>query len=181
MQRKVQEEIDEAFQSTASNDVTFETLEKLNYVDCCINETLRKYPVAAVLLRKCKKDYKVRDSEIVIAKGTAVFLPIMGYHRDPEIYEKPLEFRPERFLDSSNGNGHADGLFYLPFGDGPRICIGMRLAKLTTKIGLAIMLRKFNFTLTDESLQHQELKFSPNQITLTPLELFSLKIEKRLK
>lgn len=177
---QVQNEIDEAFKNSGSLDTTFEILEKLKFVDCVINETLRMYPIGPALLRKCLKDYKVADSDIVIPKGTSVFIPVLGYHRDPDVYESPLEFRPERFLDSPNGDGMSIGSFYLPFGDGPRICIGMRLAKLSAKIGLTMMLRKFNFDLIDESMRHSEIKFNPAQGTLTPLVEFSLKISNRL-
>lgn len=177
---KVQHEIDEAFKSIGSDNVTFDLLEKLSYVDCVINETLRMYPIGPALLRKCLKDYKVADSDIVIPKGTSIFIPVLGYHRDPSIYENPLEFRPNRFLNSPNGGGTSPGSFYLPFGDGPRICIGMRLAKLSAKIGLTMMLRKFNFDLVDESMRCSEIKFNPAQGTLTPLVEFSLKISNRL-
>lgn len=52
-------------------------------------------------------------------------IPVLGFHRDPEIYDNPMEFRPERFLNSAHGgNEDVKGLFYLPFGDGPRNCIG---------------------------------------------------------
>lgn len=177
---KVQYEIDEAFKNSGSQEVTFDLLEKLSYVDCVINETLRMYPIGPILIRKCVKDYKVPDSDIVIAKGTSIFIPVLGFQRDPKIYENPLKFKPDRFLNSPNGGGTSPGSFYLPFGDGPRICIGMRLAKLAAKIGLTLMLRKFNFDLVDETMRHSEIKFNPAQGTLTPLVEFSLKISNRL-
>lgn len=178
--RKVQSEIDEAFKKCGSDEATYEMLDSMAYLDCVLNETLRMYPIGPALLRKCLKDYKVPDSDIVVPKGTSVFIPVLGFHRDPDVYENPLEFRPERFLHSPNGNGMSLGSFYLPFGDGPRICIGMRLAKLSAKIGLASMLRRFNFNLIDESMMHSEIKFNPAQGTLTPLVEFSLKISNRL-
>lgn len=177
---KVQHEIDEVFKNSGSGEATYEILDKMTYLDCVIDETLRMYPIGPALLRKCLKDYKVSDSDVVIPKGTSVFIPVLGYHRDPDVYENPLEFRPERFLNSPNGDGMSIGSFYLPFGDGPRICIGKRLAKLSAKIGLVMMLRQFNFDLIDESMRHSEIKFNPAQGTLTPLVEFSLKISNRL-
>lgn len=178
--RKVQLEIDEVFKNSGSGEATYEILDKMSYLDCVIDETLRMYPIGPALLRKCLKDYKVSDSDVVIPKGTSVFIPVLGYHRDPDVYENPLEFRPERFLNSPNGDGMSIGSFYLPFGDGPRICIGKRLAKLSAKIGLVMMLRQFNFDLIDESMRHSEIKFNSAQGTLTPLVEFSLKISNRL-
>ena len=105
----------------ASNgEITYDSLAQMKYVDCCIDEALRKYPIISFLFRCATQDYKIPITNEKKKKGKNVFLPILGIQRDPEIYENPLEFKPERFLDSSNGNGNSKGLFYLPFGDGPR-------------------------------------------------------------
>jgi len=90
-----------------------------------------------------------------------------------------MKYKPERFLDSPHGGGKVEGVFYTPFGDGPRNCIGMRLGKLTTKIGLAIILSKFNLELSDKDLVKGELEFHPNQFVLTPLKLFNIKTTPR--
>lgn len=177
--RKVQEELDLVFKTLGPDGITYDALEKLTYLECCINETLRIYPPVPFLFRECRYDYKVPNSDIVIPKGTAVFIPTLGHQRDPEIFENPLQFKPERFLDSANGGGNSKGLFYTPFGDGPRICIGMRMGKLTSKIGLALILRKFELDLIDESLAHAELKFHPSQVILTPIDHFNLKVTAR--
>jgi cytochrome P450 family 6 len=125
IQEKVQDEIDEVL---STQDVTYEAVLKLKYLDCCMLESLRKYPPVPVLSRECTKDYKIPNTDLVIRKGTDIKIPIMSLHRDPEIYENPHDFIPERFLDSPNGNSRLDEqkslIFYSPFGDGPRHCIG---------------------------------------------------------
>lgn len=102
----------------------------------------------------------------------------LGFHRDPEIYENPMEFIPERFIDSPTGSS-AKGCYYLPFGDGPRNCIGMRMGKLTSKLGLALILSKFNVELADSTMKDKELEFHPVQFILCPLKEFNLKITPR--
>lgn len=92
----------------------------MKYLECCVDEALRKYPIVSTLTRECNKDHKFSGTDYVVEKGTQIFIPVLGFHRDPEIYENPMEFRPERFLDSSTGHGKSSGAFYLPFGDGPR-------------------------------------------------------------
>lgn len=179
IQRKAQDEIDKAFNSVSAEGITYDTLERLTYLEWCINETLRKYPPVPFLFRSCLKDYKINDSKLIIPKGTTVMLPIFGLQRDAEIYENPLEFKPERFAISATGSNHSNGLYYLPFGDGPRICIGMRMGKLTTKIGLAFILYKFKLELTDLSLKDKELTFHPKQGVLAPIEELKLKITPR--
>ncbi len=120
-QRKVQEEIDRVFGDAKSfDDVTYEMIKDLKYLECCLDEALRLYPSLPTLIRKCVKDYKVPNSDLIIEKGTNLHIPIVGIQRDPEIFENPLEFKPERFIDSPTGSGRGKGLFYLPFGDGPR-------------------------------------------------------------
>jgi cytochrome P450 family 6 len=179
IQRKIQEEIAKALRASGSNDLTYDILNDLKYLECCIDETLRKYPIVPLHLRVASKDYKIAESDLTIPKGTSVFIPVLGHHRDPDIYENPMEFRPERFLTSSNGGGSSKGVFYTPFGDGPRNCIGMRLGKLTTKIALAVIMSKFTLEHTDMEMANQELSFHPNQFVLTPQKPFNLKIATR--
>lgn len=74
------------------------------------------------LNRDCVKDYKLRDTDIVIEKGTALLISGIGIHRDPEFYPNPDEFDPDRFTDEEKQKRHP--YVHLPFGEGPRNCIG---------------------------------------------------------
>jgi cytochrome P450 family 6 len=177
IQRKVQAEIDEVLDGDES--FSYESLSKLKYLECCIDETLRKYPIVPQLIRTATKDYTFDGYDQTIPKGTAICIPVLGIQRDPEIYDNPMDFIPERFLDSPHGGGKASGSFYMPFGDGPRNCIGIRLGKLTTKIGLALILRKFNVEHTNEEFLKNEVKFSPSQPLLIPEKSFKFKISSR--
>ena len=120
IQKKVQEEIDQAMENANSSEITYDILQELKYLEMCINETLRKYPVITNILRKCTKDHTFTGTKFFIKKGTTLFIPVEGLHRDPAIFENPLAFIPERFKDSPTGLGKSKGTFYLPFGDGPR-------------------------------------------------------------
>lgn len=179
LQEKAQAEIDKVFGSAGKDGISYEMLNDLKYVECCVDETLRKYPIVPVHFRRATKDYKMAGSDLVIPNGSDIMIPVMGFHRDPAIYDNPLEFIPERFLNSSHGGGKVGGLFYTPFGDGPRNCIGMRMGKLTTKLGLSLILSKFNLELNDKSMIDKELEFHPNQFVLTPLKKFDIKITPR--
>lgn len=123
IQRKVQQEIDVVVENYNSDEVDYELMSQLKYLENCVDETLRKYPPAPFLIRESNKDYRVPNSNQVITKGTSIIISSFGLHRDPDIYEDPLTFKPERFIDSTNGRGKATGLFYLPFGDGARVCV----------------------------------------------------------
>lgn len=178
-QKKVHEEIDRVLQSGDIDDLTYDVLGAMKYLDCCVDETLRKYPIVPILNRECTKDHTFAGTNMTIEKGTAITIPVLGFQRDPDIYDNPMAFLPERFLDSPNGNGNAKGLFYLPFGDGPRNCIGARMGKLQTKLGLATVLLKFKLELVDQSMIHTELAFDAAQFILTPKTSIMLRASPR--
>jgi len=117
---KVQEEIDEEMKAANSKEITYDMLGKMKYLECCIDEALRKYPIVPVIIRECTKDYTFSGTNWTVEKGTQIFMPILAIQRDSNIYENPMEFIPERFMNSPNGQGKSEGLYYMPFGDGPR-------------------------------------------------------------
>jgi len=121
IQRKVQEEIDRVMKTAGSDGISYDHLAEMKYLDCCIDETLRKYPILPILFRAATKDYKIPDSDVIVEKDTPVFISLIGMQRNPDIYENPMEFKPERFLDSPTGNPKISaGIVYAPFGEGPR-------------------------------------------------------------
>lgn len=83
---------------------------------------MRKYPPVQALVRKCTKQFRLPNSDVIIDEGTAVLIPVYGIHHDPKYYPKPEIFNPNRFTKEEVANRPASS--YLPFGDGPRICIG---------------------------------------------------------
>lgn len=117
-----------------------------NIVDLCflsVLETLRKCPPAPNVLRKCTNDFNVPDSDIIIEKGTIVFIPAYSMHHDPEIYENPEMFDPERFSLEQVKSRHP--VAFLGFGDGPRDCVGLRFGRMQSRIGLVTLLRNYRF------------------------------------
>lgn len=176
--KKAQEDVDRILKAHGG-ELSYESLNEMKYLQCCIDETLRIYPILGLLFRTASKDYNIPDSDIVLEKGTSVFISVMGVQRDPAIFENPLEFKPERFLHSSVGNGNSEGLFYLPFGAGGRSCIGDRLGKIQTKLGLAVILNKFNCELVDKKLMGKKLSFHTGVPTLNPIDKLNIKFEKR--
>lgn len=87
-----------------------------------ILETLRKYPIFPVLPRICKEDYAVPGTDFILPKNSYVMVSNFGIHRDPEYYPNPLIFDPERFTKENKAK--RPFISNMPFGEGPRICIG---------------------------------------------------------
>jgi cytochrome P450 family 6 len=91
-------------------------------VDCDVLESLRKYPPIPFITRTCVKDYNIPDTDAVLEKGRRVLVPILGVHHDEEYYPDPHRFDPDRFNEE---NKRARNPYsYIPFGEGPRTCIG---------------------------------------------------------
>lgn len=84
---------------------------------------MRIHPPVPIILRKSEEDYTFEGTKLTIPKGTRIFIPVYGIHRDPDIYPNPEVFDINRFKDDVAGIRHP--MHYLPFGDGPRNCIGM--------------------------------------------------------
>ncbi|GFN84342.1 cytochrome p450 [Plakobranchus ocellatus] len=116
---------------------TYENCQNLSYTEAAIEETLRMYPPVLLLLRNCTKDTTL--GEISVASGTGVIIPAYNVGRDPELFPNPDEFQPERFLGKSRLT--VNPASFLPFGLGPRQCIGLRFAMLQIKVALVYTLR----------------------------------------
>ncbi|NWX29333.1 CP3AD protein, partial [Notiomystis cincta] len=139
VQEKLLQEIDTVLPNKAP--LTYEAMTKLEYLDMAVNETLRMYPLGGRIERTCKKDVEING--VTIAKGVVVTIPPYVLHHNPEYWPNPEEFRPERF--SKENKESIDPYTYLPFGAGPRNCIGMRFALLTLKVAMASLLQHFTF------------------------------------
>ncbi|VEN53748.1 unnamed protein product, partial [Callosobruchus maculatus] len=114
---KYQNTLREEIKATVAKDgdITYENLMDMKYLDMCILETLRMYPVLPFLDRRCNTEYKIPDSDLVIEKGLPVYIPMFGLHFDEKYFPEPFEYKPERFeKGTSVYNKH--GLVFLPFG-----------------------------------------------------------------
>lgn len=97
---------------------------KILLINVNVTETLRMHPPGPGLLRICTKRYKIPDSDIMLDVGAKVFVPVYSLHYDSKYYPQPEIFDPQRFTEE-NKSLRPNGTF-LPFGDGPRICIGIK-------------------------------------------------------
>ncbi|KPI99126.1 Cytochrome P450 6B2 [Papilio xuthus] len=101
----------------------------------------RKYPTIGTIQRRCTKTTTLPVGQVRIEKDVQVIIPIYAIHRDEKYYPNPDVFDPERFSPKNISN--IPKYAYLPFGEGNRICIGARFARLQLKVGLAWLLRRY--------------------------------------
>lgn len=133
----------------AKGSVDYDTLCRLPYLDAVISETLRYHSPAVKTSRVVSKEYEVGDTGIVLYPGQQVDIPIHGIHHDEKYYTNPSKFDPSRFMPQNRHN--LVPYTYLPFGAGPRNCIGMRFSLLETKLALAQMVRRYKFFSCNET------------------------------
>lgn len=113
---------------------------------------MRKYPVAPVIFRVCNDPYRIPSTDATIdTDGTFVIIPLWCLHRDPELFPEPEKFDPERFSEE-NKHKVVPGS-YMPFGDGPKVCIGKSKMEFSFKLhnnnlGLRFALMKMKMCLT---------------------------------
>ncbi|MDC0738410.1 cytochrome P450 [Cognatishimia sp. SS12] len=129
----------EVLKAIGNRPIRAEDLPKLPYLRALIDETLRLYPPAGIVSRTAQAADTLCGREV--RPGDTVMIPIYALHRHELLWEDPDHFRPERFLDQKPVDRYA----YLPFGDGPRICIGASFAIQEAMIILATLLQSFRF------------------------------------
>ncbi|XP_065214526.1 probable cytochrome P450 6a18 [Planococcus citri] len=156
IQDKLREEIKTIIEKN-DGQITYEILNKMPYLDMVIAEILRKYALGA-MIRKCTESFKIPESNAVIEKDIVLFISTLGIHHDKKYYEKPDEFYPEHFTKEAINK--RPNFAYLPFGDGPRICIGERFAKMQVKLGAVHLLKDFSFELSPKTIV--PLEFLPS-------------------
>ena len=173
IQDKVVDDIDAALEKFGG--LTYDSLQEMTYLQKVVAETLRKYPTVPILNRVCTKDTDLPTTNLHINKGLDIVIPVLGIHRDPEIYPDPDKFDPERFNQENIASRHPYN--YLPFGEGPRICIGMRFGYAQTKVGLISMLSKYRVKLGPKT--PIPLEFDPGNLVLSAKGGVDLLIEPR--
>ncbi|KAF6208007.1 hypothetical protein GE061_016456 [Apolygus lucorum] len=159
-----------------NGELTFEAFNDMKYLDQVIAETQRLRPAIAVLVRKITKEYHVPETNVVMPVGSFVTLPLVALYHDPVHFPQPMEFDPDRF-SKENEQYISKGTF-LPFGIGPRMCIGTRFAKLTMKAALVTMVLKFKFVTCDKT-QIPMIYDKAHYVTTAPKEGIWLEIQPR--
>ena len=179
VQERLQQEIDEALENN-NGQLTYDALSEMKYLDAVMNESLRLHPVAIFIDRLCAKDFELPpalpgDKPFTVKKGMNVWIPVKAIHHDPQYYENSLKFDPDRFY--KNGKKILNSDTYMPFGLGPRMCIGNRFALTEMKVLLCHLLAKCNVKIGPKTTT--PLEFQKGVINATAKNGFWLIIEPR--
>lgn len=143
--RKAQDELDRV---VGKDSIVEEShMHKLPYLHAIMKESLRLHPVLPLLIPHCPSE-TCTIGGFSVPKGARVFINVWAVHRDPSIWENPLEFKPERFLNSKFDYSGSD-FNYFPFGSGRRICAGIAMAERMFLYFLATLLHSFDWKLPE--------------------------------
>ncbi|XP_031834821.2 cytochrome P450 6a2 [Nomia melanderi] len=153
---------------------TYNAVNDMPYLHKVVSETLRKYPPIGTLNRVCTKEQWIDEEGVTVPLGVPVIIPVFGIHRDPDIYPEPEKFDPERFSEENIKARHSYA--YLPFGEGPRICIGLRFGLLQVKIAVINTLLKHRVKPTPNT--PDTLEYETGSIVLLPKGGVHLNIER---
>nr|QRY28566.1 cytochrome P450 CYP6CY6 [Sitobion avenae] len=177
LNKSIQDRVREEIQLKLSkNDgqINHEFLMELHYLDMVIAEILRKYPPLVFLMRKATQTYQIPNDSLTIEKDQRIIIPVYAIHHDSKYYPEPEKFIPERF--SAEEKAKRPNGTYMPFGDGPRTCIGKRFAEVEMKLALVEMLTKFEVFPCEKT--EVPLKYSQKTVTLMPNHGIWLKFKK---
>ncbi|CAB3256717.1 unnamed protein product [Arctia plantaginis] len=136
VQEKIYEELKTIYGDNMDRDPTYQELQQMKYLELVLKESMRLYPPVPLIERLMVKDCDVGGLKLV--KGTSVLINILQIQRHPELYENPLEFRPERFEVPLSSPFN-----WIAFSAGPRNCIGQKFAMMELKIAISEIVKNF--------------------------------------
>ncbi|XP_011150780.2 cytochrome P450 9e2-like [Harpegnathos saltator] len=181
IQDRLWEEVEKHF-AEGNGEITYEAMSKMAYMDMVLSEALRKYPPVVLTDRLCVKRYEFPPAKpgfknVVFEADYTTWAPVYALHHDPKYFPNPSKFDPERFSDENRNN--IVPYTYMPFGLGPRKCIGNRFALMETKLLVAHLLRIFVFKTTEKTVE--PIVFDKKQFAMQPIGGFWIALEKRQK
>lgn len=169
----IQEELYQEVSSVVKSDTpTLEDLAAMTYTDRVLQETMRIYPPAwNLVLREVTEDLIL--GEDVFPSGALFFVSPWVLHHDPRYWDNPEIFDPKRF--EGNWKDTIPNHSYMPFGAGPRVCIGSHLAEMEAEVILATLIKNFRFSL-ERDMERVEIKTT---VSIRPVGGMKLRIHKR--
>jgi cytochrome P450 family 9 len=200
IQDRLRQEIDRTASELSNNELTYDAVKSMKYLDMVVSgelkiwtieqyldicylyllETLRKWPITPFVNRVCTIPYTVEPKEpheqpISFKKDAIVMLPIYGLHHDPKYFPDPERFDPERFNETNKPK--ITPYTFVPFGAGPRKCIGYRFALLEIKVLFFYLLSKFEVVPTEKT--QIPVKLSKKSLNMTPEEGLWVELKRR--
>lgn len=176
-QEKLYVELSSAFPGGVERHVGYDELQSLKRMDMVVSEALRKNPPLVLFTtRMCHEERTVLGH--TIPAGSRLVVPKWSIHRDPELWPEPEKFDPERFNPDNECERHAAS--YIPFGIGPRQCMGRKFALLELKTALCKLIFKYEFSVCPGNEESVKLKVPLITICPTKNVVLNVKVRNRV-
>lgn len=155
--------------------LTFEALSNLKYLERCIMETLRLFPPVYIYMRQLSSPLpiKINENLVQVPPGTSVVVIPSAIHMNPDYYPDPKTFNPDRFLPEEVTKRPLGS--FIPFSGGPRGCLGVKFAMMELKVTAARVLRNFQLRTSDKL---KDIPINP-YVTLTPIRDYTFTFTRR--
>ena len=144
---------------------------ELTYARQVIDEAMRLYPPAPLIARSVEEDIEIAG--VPLPKGSVVFVPIYAVHRHASLWERPDVFDPDRFAPGTSGSRHRYA--FMPFGAGPRVCIGTAFATMEAVAILAVIVKALRLDLVKPTLPRAKML-----VTLRPGRALKMRVRPRV-
>ncbi|XP_050374812.1 cytochrome P450 CYP749A22-like [Argentina anserina] len=132
-------------------------LAKLKTMSMIINESLRLYPPVISLIRRVDKEVKLGN--LTVPSNVEILVPNLALHHEPQFWGQDVNvFKPDRFSEGVASATNNNIAAFLPFGMGPRTCVGLNFATIEAKIALSMILQRYSFTLSPAYV-HSPIQF----------------------
>ncbi|XP_065280051.1 uncharacterized protein [Dermacentor albipictus] len=148
VQDRLRKEVDECCMVHGDRP-SLDAITKLKYLHCVVSETLRLHPPVSRLERSPCEDYIIGDTGVKVTKSDIVAVPVYAMQHDPQYFPEPFTFDPERFNDENVGS--IQPYTYLPFGAGPRNCIGISFTLQAMKLSIFHTIRNVQVVRTEKT------------------------------
>ncbi|KAJ3123784.1 hypothetical protein HK100_011487, partial [Physocladia obscura] len=145
--------------------ITDKQVSELQYIERVVKETLRYHSPVRQIAKQSRRD-NIIQGKYSISPETTTIIAIDATHHNPDVFENPEVFDPDRWLPENESKRSLYS--WMPFSTGARGCIGRQFAMQEAKIGLAVFLRKFNFT----SIDPKSVSYDPSMATTTPVNMW---------
>ncbi|XP_038223021.1 cytochrome P450 6k1-like [Zerene cesonia] len=165
IQEKMFKELVQIKEQDENDNLDISKLAEAPYFNSVIKEVLRKYSPMGWLDRIAVQDYKI-DDNLTIEAGTPIYVNAIGMHYDENYFPNPLEFNPERFMPENEKN--ITPFSYLPFGEGPRNCIGKRFGQISVRHALAHVALNYKVKPLANGPKPSEVEFEKHGLFLVP-------------
>ncbi|XP_026729912.1 cytochrome P450 6B5-like [Trichoplusia ni] len=159
-QQKIQKEIDMVL-NKYNNKLCYDSISEMKALSNGFKEAMRLFPSLGTLHRVCARKYTIPGLNVTLDPGVKIIVPLQAIQTDDKYFDNPSQFMPDRFNDP---NVERHKYAYMPFGEGPKACIGARLGNMQSLAGLAAVLHKFSVEPAPNTQRYPELDHGSNVV-----------------